>query len=441
MILPPLQVIKPFDPSGSSEDNLIQHEVHDLPPFNKRIIAPRFGAFYRDSLIVQHGQKVLELDKDYEIAAPYQDATVEVGQPVNVLICFTNENIIGNIEISYQCVGGHLTGTFQTIEEYINALLVDARKVKWDDILAKPDMFVPMDHFHDIRDVYGLNAVVPILEEMRLALLQVRSKSLRKIYDRLLQYRKEFREEIVKFNNLLLTNGVNANTINDQLNTVLTKLNLVTDSVADTKNKLIAKINSDVGTLSARDAELARAINTAEERILQVNQQVVELSNRKVVIPISSEPGNLISNLNEKLFVRIDGAIRVHTPNVVGEISFDGADTFSTRQKLVALDLKATSDMRLKESVKPIEDPLYKVSKLNGYTFKYKDTEGFTGGLSAQEVRAVLPELVSEDSDQHLNLSYNGVVGLLVESVKALAKENEELRARLDRIDRMEGMD
>ena len=154
------------------------------------------GAFYAKSLVVRKGTDTLQLGRDYELAALYHDATVAVGQDVNVLIVFTNDNIVDEIEIDYQVVGGEYTGTFEMIQQYVNTLLVDPRKVRWDDILAKPDFYAPREHFHDINDVYGINDLVPVLEEIRNALIHIRSTEFRQVYDRLIALKGRYEVDI-----------------------------------------------------------------------------------------------------------------------------------------------------------------------------------------------------------------------------------------------------
>ena len=54
-------------------------------------------------------------------------------------------------------------------------------------------------------------------------------------------------------------------------------------------------------------------------------------------------------------------------------------------------------------------------------------------GVIAQEVEQVFPELISGSFPKSVN--YNGLIGLLIESVKELKSENEELRKRLDKLE------
>jgi hypothetical protein len=108
------------------------------------------------------------------------------------------------------------------------------------------------------------------------------------------------------------------------------------------------------------------------------------------------------------------------------------------------------SDRRLKENLIPIQSPLDKVDKLNGVHYKWKDEVldmGFVPdsmndtGLLAQEVLEVLPDAVkpapfdlkidsneSKSGENYLTVQYEKVVPLLVEAIKELRKELNELK-------------
>jgi len=59
------------------------------------------------------------------------------------------------------------------------------------------------------------------------------------------------------------------------------------------------------------------------------------------------------------------------------------------------------------------------------YRFKWADTGIRSIGVIAQEVEAVLPELVSNGEFKSVN--YNGIIAVLVEAVKQLSAQVERL--------------
>ena len=112
-----------------------------------------------------------------------------------------------------------------------------------------------------------------------------------------------------------------------------------------------------------------------------------------------------------------------------------GGDFFCTRNGSFD-NVEIRSDRRAKSDIKVIENALEKVEKLTGNTYELHNTSGGTtrsAGLIAQEVQEVLPEAVTQDIEADgglLRLNYNAVIALLVESVKELKAEIEELKSK-----------
>ena len=123
----------------------------------------------------------------------------------------------------------------------------------------------------------------------------------------------------------------------------------------------------------------------------------------------------------------------------------------------------ANSDRRVKKEIREIENSLDKALRLNGVTYLY--TSEASGdprhaGVIAQDVQAVLPEAVTE-RDGILGVKYTEIIPLVINAlkefhqkwsddskgihetlakkdaeIKNLRKENEAMKARLDRIER-----
>ncbi|MGX5079596.1 tail fiber domain-containing protein [Enterobacter mori] len=89
------------------------------------------------------------------------------------------------------------------------------------------------------------------------------------------------------------------------------------------------------------------------------------------------------------------------------------------------------SDQKLKENVKPLNDSLEKVLKLNGKSYNWKDTGNADIGLIAQDVESVYPEIVSE-RDGYKQVDYDKLVAPLIESIREQQKQIDELRKKLD---------
>ena len=79
----------------------------------------------------------------------------------------------------------------------------------------------------------------------------------------------------------------------------------------------------------------------------------------------------------------------------------------------------SSSDARLKSDVETIADALALVCALRGVRFTMDDSRQI--GVIAQEVEAVLPEVVQADADTgQRSVAYGNITGLLIEAVKEL---------------------
>ena len=99
----------------------------------------------------------------------------------------------------------------------------------------------------------------------------------------------------------------------------------------------------------------------------------------------------------------------------------------------------STSDIRLKENIEVIADPIEKVCKLKGVTFNYKEDGKRSTGLIAQDLEQVLPEAVYETEgmekdpeDTYKAIRYGNVVGLLVEAIKEQQQQIDSLKEEIN---------
>ena len=95
-----------------------------------------------------------------------------------------------------------------------------------------------------------------------------------------------------------------------------------------------------------------------------------------------------------------------------------------------------SSDKRLKDNIQPISEPLYKLSKVGGYTFDWNDKqdtyEGNDVGVVAQEIEEILPQLVTTRDTGYKAVKYEKIVPLLIESIKELNKKVEDIEKNCD---------
>lgn len=94
---------------------------------------------------------------------------------------------------------------------------------------------------------------------------------------------------------------------------------------------------------------------------------------------------------------------------------------------------RQNSDRRLKTDIQDIDAPLDTVRALRGVTYAWKDRDTSEQiGFIAQEVEAVLPQLVSDGENGYKSVSYANLTAVLVEAVKEQQKQIDSLEAKLD---------
>ena len=91
-----------------------------------------------------------------------------------------------------------------------------------------------------------------------------------------------------------------------------------------------------------------------------------------------------------------------------------------------ASDFNSTSDINLKENIRPIQNSSEIIGELEGVRFVWKADGKESIGVIAQEVEKTLPELVSNGDVKTVN--YNGLIGILIEAVKDQQKQINDLK-------------
>ena len=115
-----------------------------------------------------------------------------------------------------------------------------------------------------------------------------------------------------------------------------------------------------------------------------------------------------------------------------------------------AFSTVVASDAKLKKNVVTLEDSLSKILKLRGVSYEWNELSKRDGkkdvGLIAQEVQAIIPELVSEveskieedghEAETHLAVSYDRLAGHFVEAFKQQQKQIDTLQEKLNALTR-----
>lgn len=164
----------PLDLTGENPTNLVDGESILVPRTTGRHFAPEYGPFYADSMRVRTIPGNIELvpETDFACLFIYEDLTRRAGLPVTAVVSILNPDYYGQMELTYQTVGGEFSTSVSVIQQLIENLEIDNRAVQWDDILNKPVTFAPSPHLHHVGDLYGMEDVVDELTELRYAILQ-----------------------------------------------------------------------------------------------------------------------------------------------------------------------------------------------------------------------------------------------------------------------------
>jgi hypothetical protein len=121
-------------------------------------------------------------------------------------------------------------------------------------------------------------------------------------------------------------------------------------------------------------------------------------------------------------FVGINNSNPVHALDVSGNIR--------------GTSVIATSDLRLKENIKPLENSLDKIMAMQGVSYNLINDEHKVTqvGVVAQEIEKVLPEVVVTDENDMKSVAYGNITAVLIEAVKELQQQVNDLKATVEEL-------
>ena len=160
---------------------------------------------------------------------------------------------------------------------------------------------------------------------------------------------------------------------------------------------------------------------------------------------IASSYANSAFSYANSSFTKANNALTAGA-NTTTSVQF-GSIGIGTAASGVTGEIRATdnitayySDDRLKTRLGTIENALNKVRSLTGFYYQANETAQALGytvkkevGLSAQTMQNVMPEIVTTApiDDKYLTIWYEKTVPLLVEAIKELADEFDELKKKI----------
>lgn len=155
---------------------------------------------------------------------------------------------------------------------------------------------------------------------------------------------------------------------------------------------------------------------------LIVNQSATCTQTSGDLMQINGEPGQSALNV-------VKGSVTIGDGNVSltsGHLTLDSGDIVVSNG-----NVSTSSDAMLKTNIQPIINALNIVEKLEGVRFDWKNSNTHSDkrniGLIAQSVQQVVPEVVGEHNG-HLTVAYGQLVGVLIEAVKELSIQVNDLK-------------
>ena len=216
----------------------------------------------------------------------------------------------------------------------------------------------------------------------------------------------------------------------------LENINSVT--ISNTQWGYLGGMDQDVKTTSDVTFASASLSNVVISGNLTVLGDAVELAVSELTIEdktITVASGSADSAAADGAGIIIAGAGESITWNH-GSSRFDLSDDIHVTGTIKSTDdiiAYASSDKELKNNIQPIQNSLEKINKISGNSFDWNEDKqdiykGKDYGVIAQEIEEVLPELVITRENGYKAVKYDKLVSLLIEGIKDLSKQVEELK-------------
>jgi hypothetical protein len=189
--------------------------------------------------------------------------------------------------------------------------------------------------------------------------------------------------------------------------------------------------------------DVAGSINISSGSKYKINGVNLSYSDLEGSLPSSSK----WTQLNNNIYYN-DGNVGININNPIEKLDVNG----NIRSSGSITSFASFSDERLKDREGNIENPIDIVDKLQGFYYRPNKTANNLGiqgnkrelGISAQDVQKILPELVniapadmaydeekniiSKTGSNYLTVNYEKMIPLLIESIKELNKNINDLK-------------
>jgi hypothetical protein len=131
-----------------------------------------------------------------------------------------------------------------------------------------------------------------------------------------------------------------------------------------------------------------------------------------------------------KMFIHADGNVRIGSDETEPSEKLEVDGNITATGNITAQSVISTSDIRLKENIKPIEKT--DIQKLTAveYNFKEDDEKSKRYGLIAQHLEEIDQSLVYTNKNGIKGINYIDIIALLV-------KENQDLCKRIEHMEKI----
>ena len=150
---------------------------------------------------------------------------------------------------------------------------------------------------------------------------------------------------------------------------------------------------------------------------------------------------NLSTNNSTRMQIKDDGFVGIGaTGNAVTHKLTLPNDSNGNNGKAKAFAWATYSSKRYKEDIVPIKDPVGLINKIEGVTYKWKDSGYCDIGFVAEEVGKVIPSVVDyeENGVDAIAMDYTRLNAVIVEAVKVHDKKLEKLINLVDTVHSMQ---
>ena len=154
----------------------------------------------------------------------------------------------------------------------------------------------------------------------------------------------------------------------------------------------------------------------------------------KTDMRINSNTDVYTGNSNDYIHYDTDVGMRFYTNQAEDMRLTDGGD-LHVDGNIIGYS-STISDQRLKGNINKIENALDKLMQISGYTFTYNHDGKQSAGVIAQEIENIMPSAVQstnlvfndDNNVEFKTVQYDQLTGLLIEAIKDLKAEIEELK-------------